>query len=299
MRILVTGSAGLIGHVLLELLSDSGHEALGYDIVAPIGDPARGDIRDFAHLSRLADSVDGIIHLAAISRVKHAEADPATCHAVNVEGTRNVLTAAARASARPWVLLASSREVYGNPLRIPVHEDDVINPLNTYGRSKALSEKLALEARRDGLRVGVVRLANVYGHVNDHADRAVPAFCRAAVMRTPIRVEGNGYQYDFTHVDDVVTGILTIAAMLHDDTIALPIVHLVSGKATSLERLAELAWLAGDRYSEIRHESNFHYNVSCFVGDPSRAHRLLNWRTTIPIDRGIRNLVRDMKLKYE
>jgi nucleoside-diphosphate-sugar epimerase len=115
--------------------------------------------------------VDGIVHLAAVARVKHAEADSARCWAVNVVGTENVIAASLAMRRRPWVVVASSREVYGQPGRTPVVESDPIAPINVYGRSKAACEQAALAGRSDGLRVAVLRLANVYGSIHDHPDR--------------------------------------------------------------------------------------------------------------------------------
>src|SRR5207253_948512 len=99
--------------------------------------------------------------------------DPAGCDATNIDGTANVLAAAASASSRPWVLFASSRVVYGEPRELPVREDAPLAALNTYGRSKVRGEQLVLAARGDGLVTGILRFANVYGPGPDHPDRVI------------------------------------------------------------------------------------------------------------------------------
>ena len=71
------------------------------------------------------------------------------------------MRAAAAMPIRPWVLLASSREVYGEPGQLPVREDTPMRPVNVYGRSKAAAERVALAWRRSGVDTAVVRMANV------------------------------------------------------------------------------------------------------------------------------------------
>lgn len=291
MRILVTGSAGLIGRVLVEQLTTAGMSTIGYDTARPPEHPEHGDILDADRLRSVCRTVDGVVHLAAVARVKHAEADPEACHRVNVLGTRHVVDAIMASGARAWLVHASSREVYGDPQRLPVTENDPIAPRNVYGRSKAAAEGIVAEARARGLRAAVLRFANVYGSTHDHPDRVVPAFCRAAASGGTIRVEGVGYTFDFTHVEDVAHGVLAAIDRLAAGRRDLPPVHLASGRATRLEALAELAYEAGGRIAPIEHRANFAYNVACFVGDPSRAADTLGWRVKIPVEEGVQRLV--------
>jgi UDP-glucose 4-epimerase len=294
-RILITGSEGLIGCAARRGLTLRGHEVFGLDVALPDTHPEHGDIVDRETLDAACARVTGIVHLAAVSRVRHAEADPERCWAVNVTGTANVVGAALRAPQRPWLLVASSREVYGEPARVPVNEDDLVAPINVYGRSKAACEEAALAGRQSGLAVAILRLANVYGHVRDHPDRVVPAFCRAAAAGASMRVEGPGYTFDFTHVFDVVRGIREMVRLLDLGCTALPAVHLVSGRATRLDELAAMANAAGGGRSEIDRIDNLAYNVSCFVGVPDRARAILGWEAEISIQAGVRQLVADFQ----
>ena len=144
-RILITGSSGLVGSALSLALAARGVDVVGLDLEA--SGAAQGDVRDRERLRRAMGDVDGVVHLAAVSRVAWGERDPARCWATKIDGLRNVLEIAAASNGRPWVVFASSREVYGQPARLPVTEDWDPRPINVYGLSKAEGEGLVDAAR--------------------------------------------------------------------------------------------------------------------------------------------------------
>jgi nucleoside-diphosphate-sugar epimerase len=290
--ILVTGSAGLVGAAFVRAAEDAGLPLRRFD---PRERAAadRGDVRDPAALARAADGCRGIVHLAAVSRVVWAEGDPEACRRTCVDGTTNVLAAAAAQRPPAWVLLASSREVYGRVAHLPADEDTPPAPVNVYGECKLAAERLALDARAAGTRTAVVRLSNVYGSPADHPDRVAPAFARAAAFGESLVLEGPDHVFDFTHVDDVARGMLEAARRLDAGEAALPVVHLLTGRPTSLRRLAELAVAAGAGRSMIREAAPRTFDVERFWGDPRRARELLGWEARVPIEEGIVRLVAD------
>ena len=292
-RILITGSQGLVGKALSAELRAAGFAPEALDLRLPPDHPGRADVADGGRIERLADGCCGIVHLAAVSRVVWAERDPERCRRSNVEGTRNVLRAAQGSRFRPWVLFASSREVYGEPTRLPVAEDSPLVPVNVYGRSKAAGEALVLAARKAGLVTAVVRFSNVYGATDDHPDRVVPAFARAAVEGADLRVDGSGSTFDFTHLDDTVAGVLAVIDALEQGEAKLPPIHLCTGRATTLGELARLAERAGGHRARIVEMPQRAYDVTRFVGDPRRARALLGWRARIDIVAGVRRLAED------
>ncbi len=90
-----------------------------------------------------------------------------------------------------------------------------------------------MAAREGGLAVGVLRFANVYGPGNDHPDRVVPAFARAAAAGGELRIDGSDNTFDFTHISDVVRGILTMVELLARGERRAPPIHLASGRGTT------------------------------------------------------------------
>ena len=291
--ILISGCRGLIGSGLSAALSAAGRESSGIDLRASPEDADHGDVRDADLLARRLADCEGVVHLAAISRVVWGQREPALCWETNVTATQRLLNAALAAPRRPWVLFASSREVYGEPEQLPVDEDSPLCPINIYGRSKAEGERMTLAAREAGLTTAIVRFSNVYGRTRDHPDRVVPAFARGAALGGTLRVCGGDTLLDFTHVDDAVRGVMAVIEQLAADTRTLLPVHLVTGRGTSLGELAKLAKAAGGGRAKILEAPARSYDVGHFVGDPSRARALLGWQAEIDIGAGIARLVQD------
>lgn len=288
-RILITGSSGLVGTALTSALLAEGVELVHFDLRAH--GEARGDVRDRARLCDIVARVDGIVHLAAVSRVVWGEQDPELCWATNVGGLRNVLDAAAQSIRKPWLVFASSREVYGQPASLPAAEDTPLLPLNIYGRSKVEGELLVEEAQRAGLRACTIRLSNVFGSTSDHADRVVPAFARAAALGAELRVDGLGHTFDFTHIDDVTRGVVDLVKLLGTGDLPPPPIHFVSGRPTTLGELASLAARLGQSGSSIRPAPPRDFDVARFFGDPSRAKALLGWQPQVRLEDGLARLV--------
>ena len=130
LQILITGSAGLVGASLRKALVLSGHRVVGLDLRATGAE--EGDVRDLARVRRALQGCDGVVHLAGVSRVVVAERDPHLCRDTNVQGLANVIGAAEQETVPPWLLFASSREVYGEAESLPATENTPLRPVNVY-----------------------------------------------------------------------------------------------------------------------------------------------------------------------
>lgn len=294
MRILITGSKGLIGSALTKNLRSLGISVHCLDINEPEG-PEHGDILDAALMEALAENCNGIVHLAAVSRVITGEKNPELCWKTNVVATKGIIEAALKSSRKPWLLYASSREVYGQPNLLPAKESFPLQPVNIYGRSKAEAEKNVLEARKKGLKSAVVRYSNVYGSIHDHPDRVVPAFCRSAAEGGELHVEGRDNLFDFTHLEDTIRGTLSLISLIESENHKLPPIHLTTGRPTSLQQAAELAVKASGSGARILEAASRHFDVAKFYGDASLAKKILGWQSSITIEQGIERLVKDFQ----
>lgn len=291
--VLITGSHGLIGTAISRELVLKGCNVRKLDVRLPRHHRDHGDILDQRRMNRLAREVDAIIHLAAVSRVQWGDMDPDLCWLTNVVGTENVVRAAAASARKPVVLMASSREIYGEPAVLPVREDTPAAPINHYGRSKAAGEQATLAVREAGVNAAIMRFSNAYGSTVDHADRVVPAFARAASRGMTMHVCGREQVFDFVHVNDSAAGaILLLEAMLAGELCPPPI-HFATGRPTTLGRLADIANRAGGDRSLVLEAPPRTNDVATFVGDPSRAEQLLGWRADIAVEDGVRQLVDD------
>lgn len=286
--ILVTGSAGLIGSAAGVLLEQAGVETRGFDL----RDAPSCDTRDPVQLAKALEGVRGVVHLAAVSRVVWAENAPALAREVNVDALESLLGLMQAMPVRPWLIFASSREVYGEQAELPVAEDAPLVPLNTYARTKVAGEQMVAAAREAGMRTQTVRFSNVYGSTADHEDRVVPAFARAAAQGGEIRIDGSDNMFDFTHVDDAARGLVqAIAAM--DAGENLPSLHFLTGRGTTLGELAAMAEGQAGAQVTLREAPARRFDVARFVGNPERARALLGWEAGIPIETGFARLVAD------
>jgi nucleoside-diphosphate-sugar epimerase len=288
--ILVTGSAGLVGRHVTERLSERSLPVRPFDLRHLPGE----DIRDPDAVARAVRGVSGILHLAAVSRVIHGERDPQNCRKTNLGGLKTVIDAALCERTKPWFLFVSSREVYGDAAKVPAGEDAPFCPLNVYAETKVMGERMVMEAREAGLVANICRLSTVYGSVDDHADRVMPAFCAAAARGGNISVHGDDVVLDPVHVDDATEGIARIIEQSASRE-ALPPIHFVSGRGMSILDLARMAVGAGDPSTRIAVDAPRSYDVKRFVGDPERARTLLGWSIKVAVEEGIRRLVADFR----
>ncbi|MFO1088504.1 MAG: NAD(P)-dependent oxidoreductase [Hyphomicrobiales bacterium] len=294
MKILVTGSSGLIGRAVCAKLEARGVSAVPFDMTMTDSDGERLDVRNERQVRMAIAQCQGVLHLAAVSRVIWGERDPALCEAVNVGGTEAVCRAARDAAHRPFVVYASSREVYGHPASVPVREDAPFAPCNVYGRTKVAGEDMMQRLARAGHPAAIIRFSNVYGAVDDHPDRVVPAFAQQAATGGVIRVDGASCVFDFTHVDDVSDGVVALLQKVQSGSF-LPPVHFVSGRGSSLAELAEIARLESGGRLTIDEQAPRSFDVARFYGDPARARELLGWRGRTQLERGFAKLVDDFR----
>lgn len=295
-RVLVTGSAGLIGRALVAKMRHAGIEPIGFDI-RETSSPAFGDLRDHGALERALTDVAGIVHLGGVSRVIWGERSPELCWTVNVESTRKILDRALASRRRPWLVYASSREVYGQQNVFPVAETAQLYPMNAYARSKVAAEELVSSACAAGARTAIVRFSSVYGDVDDYPDRVVPAFALAATHGGTMRLDGPNCAFDFTHVDDVSAGVMKICSALSSGEKRLPTLHFVSGVMTTLSGLAELAAEFAHCPVGIDLAAPRAFDISEFCGDPARTAEVLGWRATTPLRAGVGTLIREFRTR--
>lgn len=209
-KVLVTGGCGFVGYSLVKRLISEGHSVDVVDNLS-IGKEAKdvteiganflaGDVRAMSNIPE--KKYDLVFHLAALSRIQPSFNNPYTTFSVNVDGTKRVVEYTKKIGAK--LIYAGSSSRHHNP------------ELSPYAMSKHMGEEwIKLERKIFGLNAQIARFYNVYGPgelVHSHM-AAVIGMWRAAIAKgETIKIHGDGEQRrDFTHIDDIVDGLIRIA----------------------------------------------------------------------------------------
>ena len=309
-RWLVTGGVGFIGsHLCRALLargdvvrivddfSDAPYptaikrknaEVLSRDF--PALEVVEGCITDRALATKLVARTDGVLHLAGLAGVRPSFVDPARYVKVNVEGTANLLDAAQRAGHDLFVL-ASSSSVYGNATPLPaVEEAEAIVPESPYAASKRGAELVvsAMLRKTPKMRCPSLRFFTVYGP-RQRPEMAITTFLRAILAGAPITVFGDGsMRRDFTHVEDIVRGILAAADRAPE---GFRVYNLGSGAPVTLTDLVASMGKAAGRSPEVLHEPVPLGDVDATFADITRAGAELGWAPRIKLEDGLATVV--------
>lgn len=201
-----------------------------------------GDVASMELVSEAVEGIERVFHLAAVTLVGEATADPASAFRTNVGGTWTLLEAL-RAADPELVVVASSDKAYGPSISLPYRESDDLAPASPYEGSKAACDLIARSYHRThGLPVAVTRLANVYGGGDLNFSRLVPELMAAAVGARSPRIRSDGSpQRDFLHVSDAVSGYLAVAGLVASGSGGGEAFNVGTGRAQSVGEVIELA----------------------------------------------------------
>jgi UDP-glucuronate 4-epimerase len=312
-RFLVTGGVGFIGSHLcrallvrgdaVRILDDfsdapypaaqkkANEEELRLDAVSSHRlEVVKGCVTDGDLCAKLTSGVDGVLHLAGLAGVRPSFADPSRYARVNVEGTATVLDRAQRNGVELFVL-ASSSSVYGNATPLPAREDAAaIEPESPYAASKRGAELVASAMLRKTpkMRCPSLRFFTVYGP-RQRPEMAITTFLRHIVAGRPISVFGDGsMKRDFTHVDDIVAGVLAATERAPQGFRAY---NLGSGAPITLKTLVQAMGKAAGRSASVEHAPVPLGDVDATFAEITRARLELGWSPRIPLDQGLATVV--------
>jgi dTDP-glucose 4,6-dehydratase len=308
MRVLITGGAGFIGSHLTDRFLAEGHEVIAMDNLLT------GTTDNIAHLAGRDDfqfikhdvtdyiyikgPVDAVLHFASPASPVDYLNLPIQTLKVGALGTHKALGLALEKGAR--FLLASTSEVYGDPLEHPQSENywGNVNPVGlrgVYDEAKRFAEAMTMAYHRyHSVDTRIVRIFNTFGprmRLND--GRAVPNFITQALNGEPLTVYGNGSQTrSLIYVDDEVEGIYRL--LMSDITDP---VNIGNPHETTILELAELIRDLVDSDSTITYHPLPQDDPKIRQPDITRARESLNWKPTISLEDGLKRTIEDFRIR--
>ena len=304
----VTGGAGFLGSHLVDLLLARAHRVVAIDnfvtgavqnIDHLAGNPHFKFIQlDVTEFIFLHETVDYVWHFASpASPIDYLEL-PIQTLKVGALGTHKALGLAKQKGAR--FLLASTSEIYGDPLVHPQTEDywgnvNPIGPRGCYDESKRFAEAMTMAYHREhGIDTRIVRIFNTYGprmRLND--GRVVPAFISQALRNKPLTVFGDGSQTrSFCFCSDLIEGIYRLMLSRHNEPINLGNPHELS----VLEFAREIIRVTGSR-SRIAFQPLPQDDPKQRRPDITRANNWLRWSPQVPLAEGLKQTVAFFRAK--
>ena len=301
MRVLVTGGAGFIGSHLSDFLLAEGHEIICMDNLLT------GSVENVAHIRSerftfikqdvtnyiyLAGPLDYVLHFASpASPIDYLE-HPIQTLKVGALGTHKALGLAKEKGAK--FLLASTSEVYGDPLVHPQREDywgnvNPIGPRGVYDEAKRFAEALTMAYHRThGLDTRIVRIFNTYGpRMRIRDGRAIPNFIAQALAGEPVTVYGDGSQTrSFCYIDDLVEGITRLMRAGTSEPINLG----NPDEMTLLDLAKRIIRLTGSS-SSVVFSPLPQDDPKQRRPDITRARRVLGWEARVELDEGLRRTI--------
>ncbi len=296
-RALVTGAAGFLGSHLSEYLLDRGFMVIGMDNLIT------GDLTNIQHLTgrdfvfvkhdvtnfiNIEGELDYIFHFASPASPIDYLRVPIQTLKVGSLGTHNTLGLAKAKKAR--FLLASTSEVYGDPLVHPQQEDywgnvNPVGPRGVYDEAKRFAEAMTMAYHRvHGVETRIVRIFNTYGpRMRVEDGRAIPAFLSQALRDEDVTVFGDGSQTrSLCYVSDLIDGIFRLMT----SAVAEP-VNIGNPREMTIRELAErIIALTGSK-SRVTNRPLPADDPKVRQPDITRARTLLGWEPKVPLDEGL------------
>jgi dTDP-glucose 4,6-dehydratase len=303
MRVLITGGAGFLGSHLCDRFLAEGHQVIAMDNLIT------GTTRNIEHLAGRDDflfikhdvtnyiyvegPLDAILHFASpASPIDYLEL-PIQTLKVGALGTHKALGLAMAKKA--CFLLASTSEVYGDPLRHPQQEDywgnvNPIGPRGVYDEAKRFAEALAMAYHRaHGVETRIARIFNTYGpRMRLDDGRVVPNFVGQALRDEPLTVYGDGSQTrSFCYVDDLIEGIYRL--LLSDEVEPVNLGNPVEMSILDFAHMVNR--LTGNKAGIVYEDYRIPDDPQVRQPDISKARQVLNWEPKVDLEEGLQETI--------
>ncbi|MEE3371308.1 MAG: UDP-glucose 4-epimerase GalE [Planctomycetota bacterium] len=300
MKLLVVGGAGYIGSHTVRRLNQQGHQVLVFDNLCtghrqavPSGQLIVGELTQVDYLSRVLrdNEIEAVLHFAAFALVGESVADPALYYQNNVAGTLSLLDAM-RSSGVSRIVFSSTTATYGTPQQLPITEQEPQHPINPYGFSKLVIERVLDDyASAYGMAYAALRYFNAAGASpkgdlgEDHTPEShlIPIILQVALgQRSNVTLFGDDYPTrdgtcirDYIHVDDLANAhLLALEKLAPGKGLRL---NLGSGSGYSVKEILDMCRKITGHAIPASIGARRAGDPPELVADASRARDLLDW----------------------
>jgi UDP-glucose 4-epimerase len=305
-KILITGGAGYVGSHTVKELQRLGYSTLvldnltnGHRELVCGGDLIEGDLEDSALLGNIfaRHSVEAVMHFAALAYVGESVTDPGKYYRNNVCGTLNLVEAMLKARVNK-IIFSSTCATYGHPQEIPITEKHLQNPVNPYGSSKLMVERILHDFEQShGLRSVIFRYFNAagadlegqIGEWHEPETHLIPLVLDvAAGKQEVVKIFGTDYDTDdgtcirdYIHVTDLadahIRGLKHLQAEKNSD-----VFNLGNGQGYSVRQVIEWVERITGRKIEAQKSPRRLGDPAKLVGSAEKAQKVLGWKTRFP-----------------
>ncbi len=278
-KILVTGAGGFIGKALVSKLSRSGYDVIGID-------SRNGDITDEKLFLKFeSEKIDHVFHLASKSYVPDSWRQTSLFYHTNVVGTQNVLDFCRRKRVNMTYV---SAYMYGIPEKLPISENDRINPNNPYAHTKYLAEQICeFYSREFGLKVTVIRPFNIFG-AGQRDIFLIPTIIDQAKNNKGIHLMDLLPRRDYIYIDDVVDALISSVA----SKTQFAVYNVGSGYSVSVKEIVDVIQSALHVNKPVTSDGQVRKNeIPDVVADIAKAKKELNWMPKISFAEGISRII--------
>ena len=302
MKIIVTGGSGFIGSNVVKYLSKN-HEVKIFDFKKPNNldnEFIQGDITNSKHVINSIKDCDVVIHLAATLGVVNTETSPVLTLDTNLGGTINVLEAC-KINKIKKIIFSSSSEVYGEPLKIPMDENDKPIPMTTYGIAKfAAEEYIKAYSKSFGLQYTMFRLFNVYGD-QQATDWVLPEFVSKAISNKDIVVHGDGLQTrSFCYVTDISNAFSLTLDKANGQLINIGNNHEPITIKDLANKIIELSNSKSSvKFIPFEESKRNRSEILIRVPNIEKAKKLLNYEPKISLEEGVLKVIKKQLLNNQ
>jgi nucleoside-diphosphate-sugar epimerase len=310
MAVLITGITGFIGSNIAERLVEEGYDVYGFvrhtsrsslHLISPLLDKIRfieGDLREYHSVRSAVSSVvpEAVIHLGALTPVRHSFENPFPYIKTNLEGTTNLVHSVLEASPKTRLVAASTAEVYGWQAHEPILEETRLNPSSPYAVSKVAADLyLQMATQVYGLKATILRCNNTYGRVGERGF-IVEYIISSMLANQPVYIGAPNHVRDYMFVNDHVDAYMKA---LNSEKAVGEVFNVSPGNpVTNIDLARKIAEITGFKGKVVEGSYPPGYPIrpanidtEYIVLNSKKIRSKLAWKPSVTLDQGLHRVV--------